>query len=914
MSTRNLNALFHPRSVAVIGASERPLSVGATLWHNLRSGGFAGALYPVNLKHKTLSGQRCYRRVTDLPEAPELAIVCTPAATVVDLVKQLAQRGTRAVVVTTAGLSTEQTQAMLDAARPSLMRILGPDCVGLMAPPAGLNASWAQLAARRGELAFVSQSGALATAVLDWAEARRIGFSCFVALGERADVDVGDLLDHLANDAATRAILLYIESVDDARKFMSAARAAARNKPVIVVKAGRSEQGSRAAALHAGAPAGADEVYGAAIARAGMLRVDSLEQLFLAAEILTRFRTPVGDRVTVLTNGGGPGVLAADAAAAEAVPLAALGADVARELNAVLPAPGWRGNPVDIQGDAPVQRYVDVLNVLARHPQQAGTLLLVHAPTAAVPSAEIARALVPAIQPAGRSPVPLVASWLGGPAVAEAREVFVRAGIACYDMPEQAVAAIGMLQRYAQNQAELTEAPPVTPADGAPAPDTARVQAIVQQALASGRDTLTEPEAKAVCDAYRIPVAATRTALASPAAAADEAVRLGFPVALKILSADIGHKSDVGGVALNLLDADDVRHAAERMLERVRKVHPRARLDGFTVQQMVRLPQAHELVVGARIDGVFGPVIQFGQGGAAADVLKDRATALPPLNAPLARALIQRTRVARLLNGFRDVPPANLDAVVHTLQAVSQLLADVPELAELDINPLLVNHDGAMALDARVRLSPAKPAGAARFAIQPYPAELSETLDWAGQRITVRPVRPEDEAAHREFVDSLAPDDLRMRYFHSRRQMERGELARLVQIDYTREMAFIATAPVPGAAPQTLGVARAVIDPDRQQAEFGIIVRPDLKGHGLGQLLMERLIAHLRATGTQQLVATVLADNERMRTLGRRLGMVQSPNPDDPATVCLTLALQPSAAAQRPARRGAAGRRAKGPG
>jgi acetyltransferase len=322
----------------------------------------------------------------------------------------------------------------------------------------------------------------------------------------------------------------------------------------------------------------------------------------------------------------------------------------------------------------------------------------------------------------------------------------------------------------------------------------ATARATLEAALADGREMLDETEAKAVLRAYGIPVVETVATAATADAAVEAAHGLGWPVVLKILSHDISHKSDVGGVALNLLDADDVRHAAERMLERVRKVHPRARLDGFTVQQMVRLPQAHELVVGARIDGVFGPVIQFGQGGAAADVLKDRATALPPLNAPLARALIQRTRVARLLNGFRDVPPANLDAVVHTLQAVSQLLADVPELAELDINPLLVNHDGAMALDARVRLSPAKPAGAARFAIQPYPAELSETLDWAGQRITVRPVRPEDEAAHREFVDSLAPDDLRMRYFHSRRQMERGELARLVQIDYTREMAFIATA------------------------------------------------------------------------------------------------------------------------
>ena len=575
----------------------------------------------------------------------------------------------------------------------------------------------------------------------------------------------------------------------------------------------------------------------------------------------------------------------------------------------MLPANWSRGNPVDIIGDAPAQRYVDALQVLARHPEEAGTILFIHAPTAIVPSVDIARAMVPAIQPAGQRPVPVIASWIGGPAVAEAREVFVRAGIACYDMPEQAVAAIGMLQRYAHNQAELTEAPPADGAASAPAPDTERVRAIVRQVLDSGRDMLTEPEAKTVCEAYGIPVVATRTVPADPAAAAAEAARLGFPVVLKILSEDISHKSDVGGVALNLQDAPDVQAAAERMLERVRKVHPDARLDGFTVQQMVRLPQAQELIIGASIDRVFGPVILFGQGGTAVEVMTDSAMALPPLNAPLARALIGRTRVARLLQGYRDVPPAKLDAVVQTLQAVSRLLADVPEVAELDINPLLVNHERAVALDARVRVSPDRPAGAAHFAIQPYPSELVETVDWWGQRVTLRPIRPEDEAAHRDFMDGLAPEDLRMRFFHSRRRLERGELARLVQVDYTREMAFVATAPAPDGREQTLGVARAITDPDNQVAEFGIIVRPGLKGKGLGQLLMVRLITTLRAAGTQRLAATVLAENERMRTLGRALGFTETPDPADPAVVHLSLVLQP---AKTPAGRGGARRKPRG--
>ena len=897
MSTRHLDSLFQPKSVAVIGASGRAYSVGGTLWRNVRTGGFGGAIYPVNPKYKELDGRRCYARVDQLPEAPELAVICTPPATVVELMRQLAQRGTQAVVVITAGLSAEQKQAMLDIARPRLMRILGPNCVGLLAPHAGLNASFAHIPARPGQLAFISQSGALVTAMLDWAEARDIGFSHFVSLGEHADVDFGDMLDYLANDPQTRAILLYIESIDDARKFMSAARAAARNKPVIAVKAGRSEQGSRAAASHTGALAGSDEVYDAAIARAGMLRVDSLEQLFLAAEILTRFRAPIGDRVTILTNGGGAGVMAADACAAQGVPLATLGELVVRELDTVLPANWSHDNPVDIIGDAPAQRYVDALQVLARHPQPTGTLLFIQAPTAIVPSADIARAMVPVVLPPERPPLPLVACWIGGPAVAEARQIFVNAGIACYDMPEQAVAAIGMLQRYAQNQAQLTQAPPAGAGADAPAPDVARVRAIVEQVLASGRDMLTEPEAKAVCEAYRIPVVATRTVPADAEAAAQEAARIGFPVVLKILSEDISHKSDVGGVALNLQDAADVRHAATSMLDRVRKVHPKARLEGFTVQQMVKLAKAQELIIGASIDRVFGPIILFGQGGVAVEVTKDSAMALPPLNAPLARALIGRTRVARLLKGYRDVPPANEDAVVRTLEAVSQLLADIPELAELDINPLLVNHEGAIALDARVRVSAACPAGARHFAIQPYPSGLSETLEWDGRRITIRPVRPEDEPAHRAFIDSLAPDDMRMRFFHSRPRLERTELARLVQIDYTREMAFIATADDASGTPQTLGVARAIADPDNVQAEFGIILRADLKGRGLGRLLLQRLITYQRAAGTQRLVATILAENEGMRALGRRLGFTEQPTPGDACTVQLSLALQSGDAA-----------------
>ncbi|WOP14996.1 bifunctional acetate--CoA ligase family protein/GNAT family N-acetyltransferase [Ottowia sp. SB7-C50] len=895
MSIRNLDSLFDPASVAVIGASERPFSVGGTLWRNMRTSGFGGRIFPVNPKYQALSGQRCYARVDDLPEVPEMAVICTPAGTVVDLIGQLAQRGTKAAVVISAGLTAEQKQAMLDAAKPALLRILGPNCVGLLSPHAKLNASFAHIPARPGALAFVSQSGALVTAMLDWAEARNVGFSHFVSLGEHADVDFGDMLDYLASDPHTRAILLYIESIDQARKFMSAARAAARNKPVIVIKAGRSAQGQKAAASHTGALAGADNVVDAAIARAGMLRVNSLEELFLAAEILTRFKAPIGDRMTVLTNGGGVGVLAADAAAAHGVPLAELGQPLLNELDKVLPANWSHGNPVDIIGDAPAQRYVDALTALARHPEDTGTLLFIQAPTAIVPSTDIARALIPVIRPEGHAPLPLVSSWVGGPAVAEARALFTDAGIACYDLPEQAVAAIGLLQAYGRNQAELAEAPPAELLHNGSTPDVARVREIVAQVLASGRDMLTEPEAKAVCEAYHIPVVATRTVPANAVAAADEAARIGFPVVLKILSEDISHKSDVGGVALNLNDEGDVRAAAQAMLVRVGKSHPDARVEGFTVQKMVKMPQSQELIIGASIDPTFGPVILFGQGGTAVEVMKDSAMALPPLNAPLARALIERTRVAKLLHGYRDVPPADIDAVIATLMAVSQLLADVPEVAELDINPLIVNHQGAIALDARVRVSSKQPAGAAHFAIAPYPAELSETIDWRGQPLTIRPIRPEDEERHRAFLESLDPEDIRMRLFYSRRTMERSELARLVQIDYTREMAFVATVPDGDGGEKTVGVARALADPDNVGAEFGIIVRPEMKGSGLGRLLMDKLIRHQRAAGTRQLTATVLTENHRMRKLGHALGMREQPVPGDTSTLALVLDLQPGA-------------------
>jgi acetyltransferase len=887
MSIRNLESLFAPASVAVFGASDRHASVGATVWRNLAAG-FKGRLYPVNPRLKQLDAHTVYASVAALPEAPQLAVICTPPATVAGLIAELGERGTKAAVVVTAGLTKHQKQAMLDAARRHTLRILGPNCIGMLVPHLGLNASFAHANAAPGQLAFVSQSGALVTAMLDWANSRNIGFSHFVSLGEHADVDFGDMLDFLGSDPRTRAILLYIESIEAPRKFMSAARAAARNKPVIVVKAGRSAQGQKAAASHTGALAGSDEVFDAAISRAGMLRVFTLQHLFSAAELLARFRDNRSEKLIVLTNGGGAGVMAADAAAFAGVELANLSPELVEQLDAVLPGNWSRGNPVDIIGDAPAQRYVDALQVLRQDRESA--ILFVQAPTAIVPSTEIAQALLPL---ASEKPPRVLGSWLGHSAVAEARGIFRAGGVPDYDTPEEAVRAFSFLRQYRRHQAELMETPAANTLNGSV--DLAGIRELVQFVLDDGREILTEPEAKELLRRAGVPVTPTRVVPPEPPAVVYAAETLGYPVVIKILSHDISHKSDVGGVRLNLHNAAEVEQAAQAMLDRVAERMPHARIEGFTVQPMVRLKNAHELIVGASVDPLFGPVILFGQGGTSVEVVADRALALPPLNTSLAEALVERTRIAKLLRGYRDVRPARMDAITGTLVAISQLLADVPEIAELDINPLLVNDQEAVALDARVRVSRSRPSGAEHFAIRPYPQELTDTHPWDGGRatLTVRPIRPEDEPQHLAFLERMDPEDIRLRIFYSRRSIEHTELARLTQIDYEREMAFVATLPVTGGE-ETVGVVRGICDPDNDSAEFGVMVRSDMKGHGLGRLLMDKLIAYLRSHGTQRIVGTILRENKGMLALASELGFSIKPHPEDPELREVELPLRPA--------------------
>ncbi|MGZ5224406.1 MAG: bifunctional acetate--CoA ligase family protein/GNAT family N-acetyltransferase [Burkholderiales bacterium] len=895
MSIRNLEHLFQPQSVAVIGASDKPRSVGAIVLRNLVEGGFAGSIMPVNPKHDVLAGIKVYPTVGSLAAVPELAIICTPPSIVPDLIGALGARGTKAAIVISAGLGAIKDgqgrtlkEAMLAASKPYLLRILGPNCVGLLVPALGLNASFAHTGALPGKIAFVSQSGALVTGVLDWAKSRKIGFSKFISLGDSADVDFGDVLDYLGGDAETHAILLYIESITAARKFMSAARAAARNKPVLVVKAGRVPEGAKAAASHTGALAGSDDVYDAAIRRAGMLRVFSTEDLFDAVETLARARPFTGERLVILTNGGGPGVMATDALVLGQGRLASLSQETLRSLDAILPPTWSHGNPVDIIGDAPTERYAKTLQILLKDPQT-DAVLFIHAPTAIVPSVEIAAAVSPVATQGGRN---VIACWLGGDAVRQARGAFTQAGIPTYDTPEEAVRAFLQVVQYRRNQDLLMEVPPSRSADFAH--DREKAQAVVRRALAEGRTMLSEPEAKAVLAAYGIPIVNTQIA-----ATVEEAVRvasnIGFPVALKILSPDVTHKSDVGGVALDLENVEAVDAAAQRMRMRLQQYRPNATLQGFTVQTMVRRPNAQELIVGMTTDSAFGPVILFGAGGTAVEITADRAIGLPPLNMVLAGELISRTRISRLLAGYRDRLPADVTAISRTLIQVSHLIADIPQIVELDINPLLADDQGVLALDARMRVAPSSATGVDRFAIRPYPEELEEWISWQGRQLLLRPIKPEDGAQHLEFFNALNAEDVHDRLFMPLRELRRSQLARLTQIDYDREMAFIATREDEGGHVETLGVARAISDPDNIAAEFAIIVRSDMKGQGLGPILLKKLVDYCRSRGTRELVGEALAQNQRVIALARRFGFVVTASP---ATHTVSLKLELAASAR----------------
>ncbi|MBX3506200.1 MAG: bifunctional acetate--CoA ligase family protein/GNAT family N-acetyltransferase [Parvibaculum sp.] len=887
MSIRNLDRMYGPRSVALIGASGRQGAVGHVLLANLLGAGLPGPVWAVNPKGGEILGQTVFPDIASLPEAPELAVIATPPQTVPGLIDELGRRGTRAAVVITAGFGElgeegRKLQAqMLEAAKPHLLRIAGPNCLGIMAPGKGLNASFGHVQPGEGHVAFVSQSGAVVTAVLDWAVSRNIGFSCVASLGGMSDVDFGDMLDYLAADPQTKSILLYIESIRDARKFMSAGRQAARLKPVIVIKAGRHEAGARAAASHTGALAGSDAVYQAAFRRAGMLREFGIEDLFDAVETLsTRSeRRPIlGERLGILTNGGGVGVLATDFLVDEGGRLAEVSEDTIAVLDKVLPRTWSRANPVDIIGDADAARYTHGMEALLQD-RNTDALLVMNCPTAVVNNLSAAHAVIEAAE---KSSKPVFTNWLGDKGARDARAAFQQHGIPTYETPTGAIRAFMLHVRHNRNQRLLLEIPEASGPDRA-GHDRATARGLIEKALREEREWLSEAEAKSLLAAYGIPVVETRVA-SSGAEAARIADELGYPVALKILSPDITHKSDVGGVALGLDSAEAVSEAASRMVSRVCRFHPGAEIEGFTVQQMVRKPDAYELILGIVDDATFGPVILFGQGGTAVEVVRDKAMALPPLNRVLAEDLISRTRVSRLLEGYRGHAPADRDAIAMALMALGDLAADHPEVAELDINPLWADAEGIVALDARVRILPAKSKGTARFAIRPYPVSLEgELQDREGRAYPLRPIRPEDAPLTDELLEHTDPEDVRLRFLSPLRKLPRQLAARLTQIDYDREMAFVVF--TDETRKEFAAVGRLSEDPNRERAEFAIIVRSDLHGHGLGYALMKKLIDYGKSRGVGEIFGHVLRENRSMLNLCDDLGFTRHTIEGDPSLV-----------------------------
>jgi len=896
MTVRHLEAMFQPTSVALIGASDREGSLGSVVLHNLKLGGFKGPVWPVNAKHAQVDGEPAWPDVNSLPSAPDLAIICTPADSVPELLSALGRKGTRAAIVLSAGLKAMTAsgitieQSMLAAARPYLLRVLGPNCIGALVTGVALNASFSPGNALPGQLAFVTQSGALATAMLDWANSRNIGFSHFVSLGDSADVDFGDMLDYLGSDPGTRAILMYVESVKTARKFMSAARAAARNKPVILVKAGRAPAGAKAAASHTGALAGSDVVFDAAVQRAGMLRVDTLEALFDAAETLSNMQHtwPLrGERLALVTNGGGAGVLAADSLSLGGGTLADLSPATLAALDACLPTTWSKGNPVDIIGDAPVSRYQAALRVLLAAPEVDGVLFM-HAPTAIVSATQIASACLPLMQSASK---PVLACWLGGAVVAAARQATAAASIASYNTPERATAAWLQLVHFNRNQQALQQLATATVPDLQP--DRVHAQQLIQQALQEGREWLGDADSQALLAAYGIPVVATQKSVDAEAAVM-VAQAMGFPVALKIISPQIIHKSDVGGVVLGLTSAAEVRAAAETMQAQVAKLRPDVVLQGFTVQAMAHQPGAHELIVGINTDPLFGPVLLLGEGGTSVELHASHAVALPPLNASLAQDLVQRSQLGKMLGGYRGKPAANQAALRDTLLKVSLLACDLAQVAELDINPLLIDADGVLAVDSRVRIKASTARDGAHLAIRPYPAALEEPIHVADRDVLLRPIRPDDGGLLQSFYADATPADMRLRFFMLRREVPHSELARYSQIDYDREMTFVALSDSASGVPRMLGEVRAVCDPDNIRAEFAIQVATRWQGRGLGRLLLDKLLRYLRARGTQEVVGECMLENLKLAALARHAGFDVNPG-SSVDIVSLRLQLNPPA-------------------
>jgi acetyltransferase len=873
MGQHYLSTLFSPKSVAVIGASERPDSVGNIVFRNMLEGGYQGELYAVNPKHGEILGQPAYGTIEEIGKPVELAVVATKADAVPEIIEACGKHGVKAVIVLSAGFSETGAhgaaleQAVLANAKRYGLRIIGPNCLGLMRPAIGLNATFNKGSAKPGNLALVSQSGALCTAILDWAPANDVGFSSVVSMGTSADVDFGEILDYLTSDIHTQSILLYVEGIHKARGFLSALRAAARVKPVFVIKVGRHAAGSKAVMSHTGALVGQDDVFDAALRRAGVVRVMSIGQLFSAAKALTSRYRSSGNRLAIVTNGGGPGVMATDHAVDLGIPLAMLSPETIDSLNQTMPPTWSHGNPVDIIGDASAERYRDAVTACLSDPNVDGVVVIL-TPQAMTRPLEVAQVM---IDIADRFSKPLLTCWMGDVQISSSRTLFSQAKIPTFRTPESAVESFYYISNYSQNQRLLMQTPgPLSHYDE---PDAEGARMLIETVLAERRKVLSEMESKSLLSAFRIPVANTVVAR-SPAEALLLAQQLGFPIAMKINSPDITHKTDAGGVRLNLVNAQAVRAAYNDIISDVKKNRPGARIDGISIQPMVVKPNGRELLVGVTTDPVFGPVISFGAGGTSVEVLGDRAVSLPPLNRYLVRDLIGGTKVSKLLGAFRHMPPAHMEALESVLLRVSEMVCELPWLREMDINPLIVDESGVLAADARVIVD-FRPLTTDRYthmAIYPYPAYLVQQWQLPdGTDITVRPIRPEDADIEQEFVRSLSDEAKYFRFMDTIHELSQVQLVRFTQIDYDREMALIAVIERDGKEMQ-VGVARYATNPDGESCEFAVVVGDDWNHKGIGHKLMAALMEAARAKGLKNMEGEVLAGNRNMLNLAARLG------------------------------------------
>jgi len=882
-----LKKVFEPQSVAIVGASERANSVGAQVLRNMREGGFKGEIYPVNPKHEIIQGIKAFASISDIDHPIDLVVIAIPAPAIPGVMRECGEHGVGAALVLSAGFAEigKRGQSLqneiVDIARTYDIPLVGPNCLGVIRPRVGLNATFAKSSVKTGQVALVAQSGAFCTALLDWGDSNGFGFSAVASLGATADVGFGDVLDYLAVDPETKSILLYIEGVSDARSFMSGLRVAARLKPVIVVKSGRNESGTRAAVSHTGALIGGDEVFDAAIQRAGAVRVDTVSQLFAAAQTLASGTRVEGPRLAIVTNGGGPGVMAADRASDLNVPLAELTTQTIDKLSAALPQHWSHSDPVDILGDADSERYRAATEIVLADKNVDGLLVLL-TPQAMTDPTVCAEGVIAAASKVNK---PVLACWMGANLVREGRQRFAKAGIPQFSSPEAGVDAFGYLACYRRNQKALLQAP--APLSKYREPDVEGARLVIEHALGERRYTLSNAEAKAVLRAFHIPTSPSIN-VTSAADALVAAEGVGLPVAMKINSPDITHKSDVGGVRLNIREPRSVRTAFREMMDNVKVQMPNARVTGVTIEPMLERPHAREIMIGIAHDPVFGPVVSFGAGGTAVEIFADSHVALPPLNEYLSLELIRGTRTARLLKQFRNLPEADAAKLTDVLQRISEIACELPEIQELDINPLLVDEEGVIAVDARVVVAPPKTSTAhyGHMAIHPYPPELETTWQLPdGTDVSVRPIRPEDAEIEQDFVKNLSAESKYFRFMQSVSELTPMMLARFTQIDYDREMALIAVKNEHTPDAHILGVVRYVSNPDKQSCEFALTVADEWQQKGIGRQLMQRLMTVARDRGIEIMEGEVLSNNSKMLRLCERLGFRAAHNPGDPDVV-----------------------------